>query len=464
MFWSKSKSSTNYSNEVVPVSKQDLNQLVNALSRNDLEQPIDLNISEESPLYPIVTNLNLSIKKCQDKAHNALMDINGRVERITGISSIRDMIRLIEKQTEHVNNMAAQAEEMSAAAEEIAAATNTASSFADQSLNTAANEVHRIKEAISLVDRSFADFEQTIKQVHDVLDSLGEIEQIVGLIAGIADQTDLLALNAAIEAARAGEQGKGFAVVADEVRKLAEHTKLSVRDIKQKMGVLNQKSSQTAQNISTVAQTMQEGKNIMQKTRDAIEQILEKIQAIADDISQIAAGNEEQSTTLQDFSQNVSELASSAEYTINYAREAGQGIFQIGQELIDLRHKRINQAQDFSIHDALEIYKTDHLCWTWRIYNMLLGYEVIEADQLDTHETCRLGQWLQSPQGRKLREIPGFEKLEEPHRRLHELGREAVIAYKNNESTKVENIFGQLTEASNELIAALNYLQSAVTK
>lgn len=462
LFWSKSKKEISHNNDKIIINSQDLRQLVNAISSDNLTQVLNLNISSDSELYPLASNLREYVKKSQTGARQALLDVNTRVEKIISISSIYDMTRLIKKQSDNVNNMAAQSEEMSATSEEIAATTINVASFADKSLNTASDGVNKLKEAISLVDRSFSAFEETNKDVNEVLTSMSEIKAIVGLIANVADQTNLLALNAAIEAARAGEHGRGFAVVADEVRKLAEHTKSSVEDITNKMEILNKKSALTAQNISAVSRIMQEGKIIMMETGTSMEQITESIQTISEDIGQIAIGNEEQSNAVSVFSQSVSELAASASDTIGYTNEAGRGVFTIGQELLDLRSKRLNQAQDFSIHEALEIAKTDHLCWTWRIINIFQGYEEMDADNLDSHETCRLGRWLQTPHAQILRGFSDFERLESPHKRLHDLARSIVLAHNNREIAKAEQSFEQLKIASAEVIEVLDLLQSAL--
>lgn len=70
-----------------------------------------------------------------------------------------------------------------------------------------------------------------LDKAKEMSQNIKEINNIVGLVRGISEQTNMLALNAAIEAARAGEYGKGFSVVADEVRKLAEKTKKATDNI-----------------------------------------------------------------------------------------------------------------------------------------------------------------------------------------------------------------------------------------
>jgi aerotaxis receptor len=137
--------------------------------------------------------------------------------------------------------------------------------------------------------------------VGKVIDTMGSIKEssrkiadIIGVIDGIAFQTNILALNAAVEAARAGEQGRGFAVVASEVRNLAQRSASAAKEIKTLIG-------------DSVEQ-VEAGRKLVNEAGEAMEDIVTSVQLVADIISGTAAASQEQSAGIEQVNQAVSQM------------------------------------------------------------------------------------------------------------------------------------------------------------
>lgn len=116
-----------------------------------------------------------------------------------------------------------------------------------------------------------------------------EIGEIINVITGIAEQTNLLALNAAIEAARAGEHGKGFAVVADEVRKLAEESGNAAKNISTLIGEIQVNTKHTVQTVNEGKIAIETGMSFVSNAGSTFEKIATDVSLINNKLSIISA-------------------------------------------------------------------------------------------------------------------------------------------------------------------------------
>ncbi|CAM2160668.1 methyl-accepting chemotaxis protein [Paraburkholderia tropica] len=135
---------------------------------------------------------------------------------------------------------------------------------------------------------------RVVQTMHDISETSKRVEQIIGVIDGIAFQTNILALNAAVEAARAGEQGRGFAVVAGEVRTLAQRSAGAAKEIKELIG-------------QSVAQVV-EGSKLVDEAGSTIDEVVQQARRVADLMGEIAAASEEQHTGIEQVNRAVSQM------------------------------------------------------------------------------------------------------------------------------------------------------------
>jgi methyl-accepting chemotaxis protein len=182
---------------------------------------------------------------------------------------------------------AASLEQTAASMEELTGTVRQNADNARQASTLAANASGIAEEGSGVVQR-------VVSTMDEIKDSSSKIADIIGIIEGIAFQTNILALNAAVEAARAGEQGRGFAVVAGEVRSLAQRSSTAAKEIKAL--------------IDTSVSRVLTGADLVDQAGATMQQITVAVTRVTDIMGEIAAASDEQSKGIDQVGQAVTQM------------------------------------------------------------------------------------------------------------------------------------------------------------
>ncbi|WP_440878936.1 methyl-accepting chemotaxis protein [Vibrio natriegens] len=287
---------------------------LSALTEHDFREKADEVGPEE--LKEVARKLNLVI----DSTYDSISTVTRNCETLYQTAEISHTAAEqtnegLSKQNEALVSMVTTITQLEASIREIAMVTNA--SAEDALVATTQTEkgvevVELNRARLESLETSFTMNEQSILELDE---RVKQIREMVDMISGIADNTNLLALNAAIEAARAGEQGRGFAVVADEVRKLASDTSQQTTNIRAMMNELTTAAERSRQAVSDSREEMTHALESSHEVKLVFSDINNAVKLIQERVEQISVATEEQERAAADVSQSIAQISEQGEQT-----------------------------------------------------------------------------------------------------------------------------------------------------
>jgi aerotaxis receptor len=257
--------------------------------------------------------------------------------------NLRSIVRDARSEVDHMRDatreIAAGNQDLSARTESQAASLEETASSMEQITSTVRNSAASAAQAADLASKASQVTQQgseamneVTRTMHVISESSRRIGEIIGVIDGIAFQTNILALNAAVEAARAGEQGRGFAVVASEVRALAQRTSGAAREIKQL--------------ISESTETVDAGSKLTDEAQKTMSGALETVRNVTQVINEISTGAQEQLMGISQVNEAVSQMDS-------ITQQNAALVEQIAASAVQL------QGQAATVSEAVQVFRLD---------------------------------------------------------------------------------------------------------
>lgn len=298
-----------------------------------LEQAVG--IAETVAKGDLTSRIEVTSKDELGRLLQALKKMNDSLVRIVGeVRTGTETIATASNQIASGNlDLSSRTEQQASSLEETASSMEELTSTVKQNADNARQANSLAMSASEVASKGGTVVSQVVETMGSINDSAKKIVDIIGVIDGIAFQTNILALNAAVEAARAGEQGRGFAVVATEVRNLAQRSAAAAKEIKALISDSVEKVDTGARLVDQAGATMQE--------------IVESVKRVTDIMGEITAASQEQTDGIEQINQAISQMDEVTQQNASLVEEAAAA-------------SQAMQDQSHNLAQAVSIFKLVH--------------------------------------------------------------------------------------------------------
>ena len=339
-------------------------------------------------------------------------------------AGLRDTMRQVRHSSNEVVNasieIATGTHDLSARTESAAAALEESSAALEQTTSTTGHTVDAVNQATELARSNAAVaarggevVAEVVRTMERIQSSSSKINEIIGVIDGIAFQTNILALNAAVEAARAGESGRGFAVVATEVRNLAQRSASAAKEIKTL--------------ITTSVDQVKHGTQVVRGAGEAMAEIVQTADQVRGLMDEVATAAREQNlgiaqigVAVQELDQNTQANASLVEEAAAAATSQRDAALRMAAMVDEFRlapgkSTQLSKVEGIDVDAIID----GHRMWKVKLRDAIEQESTVDTATLSRDDCCPLGKWVYGEGGKRFGHQPNFTMLIERHKTFH---------------------------------------------
>ena len=315
--------------DLVGTSVEQLKTDLHLLAEGDFSRPIKVPQGSKESLIGLLGGMQTTLKGIIAKVSHSTEELSHSADSIAQIAE--QTAQFATDQQTSTQTMAAAIEELVVSISHLSDNATHADELSKVSANTLEEGSGVIKETLGSIENISTTVGDAASTISELNGHTQQISEIIGVIRGIADQTNLLALNAAIEAARAGEQGRGFAVVADEVRNLASRSAASTQQITGMISKIQSGADASIRSMENTVNNVSRGVTLANQTGEAIASIQSHASNLTGLMGEISHTLREQSTAANEVVSTVGNITSLSEQSGDAARHVSQEAAKLKQ-------------------------------------------------------------------------------------------------------------------------------------
>ncbi|MBG9992371.1 MULTISPECIES: methyl-accepting chemotaxis protein [unclassified Pseudoalteromonas] len=277
-----------------------LNDAIKDIAQGEGDLTRRLTVENDDEFGDLSHSFNIFIEKIQhsiEQVKESTEQLDTAIESL--VSQTHSSLSMYDDQSKRTDSVAAAINQFSATSMDISSNAESASQLAKNADEHSTQNQEALSHSVATIHQLSANMEKAQQTINSLNTHTASIGQVLEVIKGVSEQTNLLALNAAIEAARAGEAGRGFAVVADEVRQLAHRTQQSTQEIEDTVSQLQKGSNLAVELMKTSLQDSEKSVQQADAVGNLMSHVIQAIKQINDANHSVASATDEQNQVVK---------------------------------------------------------------------------------------------------------------------------------------------------------------------